>query len=190
LLLIHEMGHVIQLKREGIDASAPMFIPFLGAMVAMKEMPGNAWTEAKVGLAGPVLGSAGALAVLIVAEETDSNLLRGLAYVGFLLNLFNLVPIVPFDGGRAVAALHPAFWFLGLFMVALFFFAYHNFFALLVLLLGGYELYRRWSRRHEPGYRAYHSVTWPQRTAVAAVYLGLAAALVVGMHAAYVTPPS
>jgi len=190
LLLIHVMGHVIQLKREGIDASAPMFIPFLGAMVAMKEMPGNAWTEAKVGLAGPVLGSAGALAVLIVAEETDSNLLRGLAYVGFLLNLFNLVPIVPFDGGRAVAALHPAFWFLGLFMVALFFFAYHNFFALLVLLLGGYELYRRWSRRHEPGYRAYHSVTWPQRTAVAAVYLGLAAALVVGMHAAYVTPPS
>ncbi len=190
LLLIHEMGHVIQLKREGIDASAPMFIPFLGAMVAMKEMPGNAWTEAKVGLAGPVLGSAGALAVLIVAEQTDSNLLRGLAYVGFLLNLFNLVPIVPFDGGRAVAALHPAFWFLGLFMVALFFFAYHNFFALLVLLLGGYELYRRWSRRHEPGYRAYHSVTWPQRTAVAAVYLGLAAALVIGMHAAYVTPPS
>jgi len=190
LLLIHEMGHVIQLKREGIDASAPMFIPFLGAMVAMREMPGHAWTEAKVGLAGPVLGSAGALAVLIVAEETDSNLLRGLAYVGFLLNLFNLVPIVPFDGGRAVAALHPAFWFLGLFMVALFFFAYHNFFALLVLLLGGYELYRRWSRRHEPGYRAYHSVTWPQRTAVAAVYLGLAAALVVGMHAAYVTPPS
>ncbi|HEY7258935.1 MAG TPA: site-2 protease family protein [Gaiellales bacterium] len=190
LLLIHEMGHVIQLKREGIDASAPMFVPFLGAMVAMKEMPGNAWTEAKVGLAGPVLGSAGALAVLVWAEETDSNLLRGLAYVGFLLNLFNLVPIVPFDGGRAVAALHPAFWFLGLFMVALFFFAYHNFFALLVLLLGGYELYRRWSRRHEPGYRAYHSVTWPQRTAVAAVYLGLAAALVVGMHAAYVTPPS
>jgi Zn-dependent protease len=190
LLLVHEMGHVIQLKREGIDASAPMFVPFLGAMVAMKEMPGNAWTEAKVGLAGPVLGSAGALAVLIVAEQTDSNLLRGLAYVGFLLNLFNLVPVVPLDGGRAVSALHPAFWFVGLFMVALFFFAYHNFFALLVLLLGGYELYRRWSRRNEPGFRAYHSVTWPQRTAVAAVYLGLAAALVVGMHAAYVTPPS
>ena len=190
LLLVHEMGHVIQLRREGIEASAPMFVPFLGAMVAMKEMPGNAWTEAKVGLAGPLLGSAGALAVLVWAEETDSNLLRGLAYVGFLLNLFNLVPIVPFDGGRAVSALHPAFWFLGLFMVALFFFAYHNFFALLVLLLGGYELYRRWNRRHEPEFRAYHNVTWPQRTAIAAVYLGLAAALVIGMHAAYVTPPS
>jgi Zn-dependent protease len=190
LLLVHELGHVIQLRREGIDASAPMFVPFLGAVVAMKELPGNAWTEAKVGLAGPLLGSAGALAVLLWAEETDSNLLRGLAYVGFLLNLFNLVPIVPFDGGRAVAALHPAFWFLGLFMVALFFFAYHNVFALIVLLFGGYELYRRWTHRGEPGFRAYHSVTWPQRAAVAGVYLGLAAALVVGMHAAYVTPPS
>jgi Zn-dependent protease len=190
LLLVHEMGHVIQLKREGIDASAPMFVPFLGAMVALREMPGNAWTEAKVGLAGPVLGSAGALAVLIWAEQTDSNLLRGLAYVGFLLNLFNLVPIVPLDGGRAVAALHPAFWFLGLFMVALFFFAYHNLFALLILGLGGYELYRRWTRRDESGFRAYHSVTWPQRAAVAGVYLGLAAALAIGMHAAYVTPPS
>ena len=124
-----------------------MFVPFLGAFVAMKELPDNAWTEAKVGLAGPVLGSVGALAVLVWAEQVDSNLLRALAYVGFLLNLFNLVPVVPLDGGRAVAALHPVFWFLGLFMVALFFFAYHNVFALLVLALGGYELYRRWNRR-------------------------------------------
>jgi len=190
LLMVHEMGHVIQLRREGIEASAPMFVPFLGAFVAMKELPDNAWTEAKVGLAGPVLGSAGALAVLVWAEQVDSNLLRALAYVGFLLNLFNLVPIVPFDGGRAVAALHPVFWFLGLFMVALFFFAYHNLFALLVLGLGGYELYRRWTHRNEPAFTAYHKVTWPQRTAVAAVYLGLVAALVAAMHAAYVTPPS
>ena len=100
------------------------------------------------------------------------------------------MPVVPFDGGRAAAALHPAFWFLGLFMVALFFFAYHNIFALIVLVLGGYELYRRWNRRHEPAFRAYHRVTWPQRIAVATVYLGLVAALVYAMHAAYVTPPS
>ena len=190
LLMVHELGHVIQLRREGIEASAPMFVPFLGAFVAMKELPDNAWTEAKVGLAGPVLGSLGALAVLVWAEQVDSNLLRALAYVGFLLNLFNLVPVVPLDGGRAVAALHPVFWFVGLFMVALFFFAYHNIFALLVLGLGGYELYRRWTHRAEPAFKAYHSVTWPQRTVVATVYLGLIAALVFAMHAAYVTPPS
>ncbi|HYX84900.1 MAG TPA: site-2 protease family protein [Gaiellales bacterium] len=190
LLLVHELGHVIQLRREGVDASAPTFIPFLGAFVAMKQLPQNAWTEAKVGLAGPVLGSAGALVVLLWAEQTDSNLLRALAYVGFLLNLINLVPVVPLDGGRAAAALHPAFWFLGLFMVALFFFAFHNLLALIVLALGAFELYRRWNRRNEPEFRAYHAVTWGQRAAVAGVYLGLVAALVVGMHAAYVTPPS
>jgi Zn-dependent protease len=190
LLLVHEMGHVIQLRREGVDASAPTFIPFFGAFVTMRNMPANAWTEAKVGLAGPVLGSAGALAVLVWANAVDSNLLRALAYVGFLLNLINLVPVVPLDGGRAVAALHPAFWFLGLFMVALFFFAFHNILALLVLVVGGYELYRRWSHRGDPAFRAYHAVTWPQRAAVAAVYMGLVAALVLGMHAAYVTPPS
>ena len=100
------------------------------------------------------------------------------------------MPVVPLDGGRAVAALHPVFWFVGLFMVALFFFAYHNLFALLVLGLGGYELYRRWTHRGEPAFKAYHSVTWPQRTVVATVYLGLIAVLVYAMHAAYVTPPS
>ena len=60
LLLIHEMGHVIQLRREGVPASAPLFIPFLGAVVGMKGLPKNAWVEAKVGLAGPVLGTVGA----------------------------------------------------------------------------------------------------------------------------------
>jgi hypothetical protein len=75
-------------------------------------------------------------------------------------------------------------------MVALFFFAFHNILALLVLVVGGYELYRRWSHRGDPAFRAYHAVTWPQRAAVAAVYMGLVAALVLGMHAAYVTPPS
>ncbi len=66
LLLIHEMGHVVQLRREGIKATAPMFIPFLGALVAMKELPKDAAAEARVGLAGPVLGSLGALLPLAV----------------------------------------------------------------------------------------------------------------------------
>ena len=173
LLLVHELGHVIWLRREGISASLPVFIPFMGAFVAMKEMPKNAYIEAKVGLAGPVLGSAGALATLIWAEEVNSNLLRALAYLGFLLNLFNLIPVVPLDGGRAVSALHPAFWFAGLFAIALLFFKYESPILLIVLVFACYELYRRWSRRDMPGYREYHSVTIPQRIGVAVVYLGL-----------------
>ena len=114
LLFVHELGHVIQLRREGVPATAPLFIPFLGAVVGMKGLPDNAWVEAKVGLAGPVLGTVGAAACLAAGVASDSDLLRALAYTGFLLNLFNLLPVLPLDGGRAAAAFHPAFWFVGL----------------------------------------------------------------------------
>jgi Zn-dependent protease len=190
LLLIHELGHVIWLRREGVRASLPVFIPFMGAFVAMKEMPKNAYVEAKVGLAGPVLGTVGALATLVWAEEVNSDLLRALAYLGFLLNLFNLIPVVPLDGGRAVSALHPAFWFAGLFAMAILFFKYHSPILLLVLVFCCYELYRRWSRRNMPGFREYHAVSVPQRVAIAAVYLALVVTLIVGMHAAYVPRPT
>src|ERR671938_1930605 len=94
LIWVHEMGHVLQLKREGIKASAPMFIPFIGAFVAMKEMPKNALAEARVGLAGPVMGTLGGLATLGLYALTQNPLLLGLAFFGFLLNLFNLAPIL------------------------------------------------------------------------------------------------
>ena len=113
LLLVHELGHVIQLRREGIKAGAPMFVPFLGAVVAMKEMPKDAAAEARVGLAGPVLGSAASLLPLAIHALGGSDLFLALAYVGFLLNLFNLLPVLPLDGGRAMAALSPTLWFVG-----------------------------------------------------------------------------
>src|SRR5690349_7168948 len=72
LLCAHEMGHVIQLKREGVPASAPMFIPFLGAAVGMKRLPDDAAAEARVGLAGPILGSVGCLAPLALYAATGN----------------------------------------------------------------------------------------------------------------------
>src|SRR5205823_8899095 len=124
LLLVHEMGHVIQLRREGVPASAPLFIPFLGAVVGMKQAPKDAATEARVGLAGPVLGSLGCLVPLALYGVTGNNLFRALAFIGFFLNLFNLLPIVPLDGGRAMAAISPFVWiigFAGLLAAAIFF---------------------------------------------------------------------
>ncbi|MDQ3992590.1 MAG: site-2 protease family protein, partial [Actinomycetota bacterium] len=114
LLLVHELGHVLEARRQGLPTSAPMFVPFLGALITMKQLPENAWREAQVALAGPIVGSLGAAAVWGLGEALDSDLLIALAFVGFLLNLFNLLPIVPLDGGRAVAALHPAIWMIGL----------------------------------------------------------------------------
>src|SRR6188472_1243654 len=113
LLFVHEMGHVLEAKRQGLPVSAPMFIPFLGAMITMKEMPHDAWREARIGIAGPLLGSLGAAAVYAVGVAYDSRSLKAIAFLGFLINLFNLLPASPLDGGRIAAALHPSMWFLG-----------------------------------------------------------------------------
>src|SRR6188472_2695045 len=95
LIFVHEMGHVLELRRQGVPASAPLFIPFMGAVVGMKQMPENAWKEAQVALAGPILGSVGAAVLWVIGESTGSELLLALAFTGFFLNLFNLIPIVP-----------------------------------------------------------------------------------------------
>ena len=107
------MGHVIALRREGLKASAPMFIPFLGAVIAARSLGDNATAEARVGLAGPILGSIGAAVCVLVWHATGNDLWRALAFTGFFLNLFNLLPVVPLDGGRAMAAMAPVMWFAG-----------------------------------------------------------------------------
>jgi Zn-dependent protease len=184
LMFIHEMGHVIQLRREGLKASAPMFVPFLGAVVVAKSLGENAIAEARVGLAGPILGTLGAGACLAIAELTNSDLLRALAYVGFLLNLINLVPLVPFDGGRAMAAMAPAMWFLGLGAMVALLIVTGNPFLLIFVLLGGMETWRRWKLRGTRSLEqaAYYRVPPRHRLLVGAVYVGLIVALVIGMH--------
>jgi Zn-dependent protease len=185
LLLVHEMGHVIQLRREGIKASAPMFIPFLGALVAMKELPKDAAAEARVGLAGPVLGSIGCLVPLALFALTGNDLFKALAFVGFFLNLFNLLPVLPLDGGRAMAALSPWMWFAGYGLLIAATVAFPNPIMLLVLLIGGLETWRRWQQRKTPEAREYNRVRPLTRAAVAAVYISLVAALAVGMDATH-----
>ena len=187
LLLVHEMGHVIQLRREGIKASAPMFIPFLGAVVAAKSLGENATAEARVGLAGPVLGSLGAAALIPVYLLTGDELWRALAFTGFFLNLFNLLPVVPLDGGRAMAAMAPWMWFVGFAALVAVTIAFPNPILLIILLFGGMETWRRWRQRRAGGaeQEAYYRVTPRARAAVAAVYVGLIVALAVGMDVSH-----
>ncbi|CAN5120578.1 hypothetical protein BH20ACT20_BH20ACT20_08210 [soil metagenome] len=185
LLLVHEMGHVFQLRREGIKASAPMFIPFVGALVAMKEMPKDAAAEARVGLAGPVLGSLGALVPLGIYALTGNELFQALAFVGFFLNLFNLLPVLPLDGGRAMAALSPAMWLVGYGLLIAVTFVAPNPIMILILLLGGFETYRRWKARKDPEAQEYHRVSRATRFKVAGAYIGLAVLLAVGMDATF-----
>lgn len=188
LLFVHEMGHVIQLRREGVKASAPMFIPGFGAVVMMKSLPDDALAEARVGLAGPVLGTLGAGLCLAIAEATNSDLLRALAFVGFLINLINLVPVVPFDGGRAMAAMAPAMWFLGLGAMVVLLLLTGNTFLLIFIVLGAMETWRRWKLRSTRSLEqaAYYRVSPRNRLLVGTVYIGLIVALAIGMEAAYV----
>jgi len=185
LLFVHEMGHVLQLRREGIRASAPMFIPFVGALVAMKEMPKDAAAEARVGLAGPVLGSLGALVPWGIYGLTGDELFLALAFVGFFLNLFNLLPVLPLDGGRAMAALSPAMWLAGFALLVAVGLLYPNPIMLLIMLLGGFETWRRWRARKTPEAREYHRVPRSTRLKVAGAYVGLAVLLALGMDATF-----
>jgi Zn-dependent protease len=188
LLFVHEMGHVIQLRREGIKASAPMFIPFLGAFISAKSLGDNALAEARVGLAGPVLGTAGAAACLVLGEATNSDFFRALAYIGFFLNLINLVPLVPFDGGRAMAAMAPAMWFVGLGVMVALLLLSGNPFLFIFVFLGGMETWRRWKARKTRSLEqaAYYRVSPRNRLLVGAVYVGLIVLLVFGMHEAHI----
>lgn len=181
LLLIHEIGHVIQLRREGIEASAPMFIPFMGAFVAAKSMGDDAGAEARVGLAGPVLGSLACLVPVAIWQATGNEYWQALAFVGFFLNLFNLLPVLPLDGGRAMAALSPWVWYLGYAALVALTFVFPNPVMILILLLGGVETWHRFKNRNTPEARAFHDIPRSTRIGVAVVYLGLAALLAVGM---------
>ena len=187
LLFIHEIGHVIQARREGLSASAPVFIPFLGALILLKDLDKqDAAVEARVGLAGPILGSLGALASLGLYALTGDELFKALAFVGFFLNLFNLLPVLPLDGGRAMAALTPWMWIVGYAALVALTFAFPNPIMILVLLFGGLETWHRFRDRKSSEGRAYLNVTAATRWGVAAVYIGLAAALAVGMDATFI----
>ncbi|MFP5362606.1 MAG: site-2 protease family protein [Thermoleophilia bacterium] len=188
LLLVHEMGHVIQLRREGIEASAPMFIPFLGAAVMAKSLGDDATAEARVGLAGPILGVIGCFALLPLAVSTGDDFWYALIFTGLFLNLFNLLPVVPLDGGRAMAALSPWMWFVGLFAMLVLTFAVPNPVLILILLLAAFETYRRWKARRAGGDEtlAYYLVKPAHRIAILAVYLGLIVVCAVGMGLTFV----
>jgi Zn-dependent protease len=151
----------------------------------MRQMPADAWREARVALAGPILGSIGAAGVWALGAALDSDLLVALAFTGFFLNLFNLLPIVPLDGGRAVAAVHPALWGLGLAGLVALAFWHPNPILILILVVGGLELWRRWRERGGATATAYYRVLPWQRLTAGAVYVGLAALLAVAMTATH-----
>jgi Zn-dependent protease len=179
LLLVHEMGHYLAARRRGLNVGLPTFIPFVGAWVQLKDLPHDAETEAYVGIAGPLLGTAGALGCFYLARSTGSVLLLALAYAGFFLNLFNLIPLAPFDGGRVTAAISPRLWLIGMpLLVALFFYSSSPL-LILMAVLALPSVLKAWRGIRSPEEQAYYSVRAETRLSYATLYLGLAAFLAI-----------
>lgn len=177
LIFVHEMGHAIALRRQGIPAGAPVFVPFMGAFIAMKGRPRDAWVEAYVGIGGPLLGTAAAIACLGVALALQSPIWFALASVGFLLNLFNMIPLSPLDGGRIVGAISRWFWVIGYAMgIGLLLLTWHPI-LMLILLLGTFSL---WSNIKRP-VDGYYDIAPLKRLGMGAAYFGLLAVMVLGM---------
>lgn len=114
LIFAHEMGHYVAARKARLDVGAPCFIPFVGAWIQLREQPMNAEVEAAVAMAGPILGTGAAFLCDLAAESSGSMLLMTISYSGFMLNLFNLIPITPLDGGRIVSVISPKIWYVGI----------------------------------------------------------------------------
>jgi Zn-dependent protease len=178
LLFAHEMGHFIAAKKCGLNVGVPTFIPFVGAWIQLKEQPMSAEVEAFVGIAGPMLGTAAAFVCYLVALETGSRLLMALAYSGFFLNLFNLIPLTPLDGGRIVSVISPRIWFVGIPLLVGLFLWHPSPLLILIAVLAAPQVWAAFKSRSmvdSEYYRAAPSV----RLQYAAQYLALTSVLAI-----------
>lgn len=183
LLLVHELGHYIAAKKRGLDVGAPTFIPFVGAWINLKQLPHDAETEAFVGLGGPLLGTVGALAVYFVAQSYNITWLLAVAYAGFFINLFNLIPLSPFDGGRITAVLSPRIWLLGVPVLGALFFYRPSPMLILVALLAAPQVWKaiRYRADSEEA-KTYYAVSTRIKLEYGAYYLLLLAFLAIMTH--------
>ena len=180
LIFVHEMGHFLAAKQRGLAVGAPTFIPFVGAWIELKDLPHDVETEAWVALAGPLLGSIGALGCYYLYRATDLPIFLALAYAGFFLNLFNLIPISPFDGGRITAILSPRVWLLGAPLLLGLFLWRPSPLLILMAVLAAPHVWRAWNFDPQaPENAAYYSVAPSKRFEYALYYVALAGFLAV-----------
>ncbi len=183
LLFVHEMGHYIAARQRGLAVGLPTFIPFLGAWINLKDLPHDAETEAYVGLGGPLLGTVGAIAVYFMARETGTTWLLAVAYSGFFLNLFNLIPISPFDGGRITAVLSPRIWLLGVPVLGALFIWRPSPMLILMALLAAPQAWKAWKFRNDSEEAlTYYAVPTAKKWEYGLIYIGLAAFLAVMVY--------
>ena len=178
LIFCHEMGHFLAAKQRGLNVGAPTFIPFVGAWIQLKEQPMSVETEAYVAMAGPVMGTIAAMGCYYAAQSYDSPLWLALAYAGLMLNLFNLIPLSPLDGGRITAIISPKTWYVGLPILIVLFIWNQSPMLLLVALLAFPHVWATYKGGGNPGLPPqYYDVPYETRWSYATYYLALASFL-------------
>jgi Zn-dependent protease len=179
LIFFHEMGHYLAARQRGLNVGVPTFIPFVGAWIQLKEMPHDVETEAYVGFAGPLAGTIAALACYWLARETGSGLLLALSYSGFMLNLFNLIPISPLDGGRITAIISPKVWLAGVPLLAALFFYHPSPMLILIAVLAYPQIKAALSKQPADATvpEGYYDTPMATRVNYGVFYLGLVAFL-------------
>ena len=190
LIFVHECGHLIAAKKVGLKVTTPAFIPFMGALITLKEAPRNAWIEAFVGIGGPLLGTLGAIACVGIYRVTDNPLFLALAYTGFFLNLFNLMPVGFLDGGRVVTALSPWLWVVGFVILVGYTLmrivdGHFNFLLAIIIVFSLPRLFSLFRPKTDEE-RRYYEVTPEQRLIMGTLYFGLILFLVWGMETSHI----
>lgn len=191
LIFVHELGHLVAARSQGLRVGAPVFIPFMGAFIALKDAPRNAWIEAVVGIGGPIFGTIGASVCFLIHVATGDPFWSALAYSGFMLNLFNLAPVGFLDGGRIVTALSPWLWVVGYCLMI----AYLVYEAmtrkwisplLIMILIMGLPRLLSLFRARDNESRRFFEIEPRQRWTVGIAYFGLIALLALGMTLSHV----
>ena len=186
MILIHEMGHYAAARQRGLDVGLPAFIPFVGAWINLREQPHNAETEAYVAYAGPFVGTLGAFAAWFWARQTGSDLMMAIAYTGFILNLFNLIPVSPLDGGRITQVLSPRIWLLGAPLLVALFFWRPSPMLILIVIMAAPNLMAAWRYNpNSPEAQRYRDTPDATKAEYAIMYLGLAAVLAIMAYEAH-----
>lgn len=178
MILVHEMGHYLAAKQRGLDVGLPAFIPFVGAWINLRQHPHNSETEAYVAYAGPFLGTLAAFAVYFYGRHINSDLWMAVAYSGFIINLFNLIPVSPLDGGRITQVLSPRIWLLGAPMLVALFIYNPSPMVLLIGVLALPNLWAAWNYDpNSPEALRYGAVSNRVKLEYSVLYLGLVAIL-------------
>jgi Zn-dependent protease len=181
MILIHEMGHVVEIRRQGMQATAPLFIPFFGAAIFQRSHPRDALHQAMIGIAGPVAGTLAAIVALILYTSTHWQFFAVAALWGFFLNLFNLIPFGMLDGAWVLSAASKWFQPAGLILLGVAVFWFHIFFSpvlVILLIMGIPTMIERFRNDRSPYYQ---SVPAGGKVVMGLSWLGLVAILGIGL---------